>query len=123
MDLTHGTWGERLRTFRSGNCLVTLLWLKPHKRCSWHKHQHQYNQFTVISGKLGIKTNIGSIEEPGQRQITWIGPRQSFIVKPGVTHEFRTGALGAVIEEVAYTVFDESDIQRELLGGNLKGEE
>jgi len=63
MEQAHGTWGDRLRTFRTDDCLVTILYLKPKQRCSWHFHNTAYNQFTVIAGKLGVKTDIGMTVE------------------------------------------------------------
>ena len=116
MDIQHGSWGERIRTYRCDNALVTILYLRPNKRCSWHSHKTCFNQFFVVTGKLGIKTDIGPY---GQRQITKIGPMQAFTVNPGVTHEFQTYDEPTIIEEVAYVKYDPSDIFREQLGGDL----
>jgi len=116
VDIQHGTWGDRIRTYRTDNALVTILYLKPNKRCSWHSHATQYNQFFVISGKLGIKTDIGPGE---QRNLTTIGERQAFTVPPGVTHEFQTYDEPTIIEEVAYVKYDSNDIHRKQLGGDL----
>jgi mannose-6-phosphate isomerase-like protein (cupin superfamily) len=110
MEQAHGTWGDRLRTFQTDNCLVTLLFLQPKRRCSWHFHETAYNQFTVISGKLGVKTDIG---------LTVLTPKQCFTVPPGRYHEFQTYNEATVIEEVAYVKYDESDIKRTKLGGPL----
>jgi D-lyxose ketol-isomerase len=70
-----------------------------------------WNRFTVISGKLGVKTDKG--------HTTVIGPKQMFEVEPGVKHEFQTYEEPAIVEEVAYVKYDEHDIQRERLGGPL----
>ena len=110
MEQQHGTWGDRLRTFQSDNCLVTLLFLKPKRRCSWHYHVTAFNQFTVISGKLGVKTEHG---------LTMVYPKQCFTVSPGIYHEFQTYDKPTIIEEVAYVKYDEHDIQRTKLGGTL----
>ena len=118
MDIQHGTWGERIRTYRTDNALVTILYLSPNKRCSWHSHKTCYNQFFCISGKLGIKTDVGP---EGQRQVTVIEAKQAFTVKPGVTHEFQTYDEPAIVEEVAYVKYDEADIHRLQLGGDIRG--
>ena len=89
---------------------MTILYLFPNKRCSWHKHTTQYNQFFVISGRLGVKTVNG---------LTEITPKQSFTVPPGVMHEFQTYDEPTIIEEVAYVKYDEYDIHRKKLGGDL----
>ena len=110
MEQAHGTWGDRLRTYQNDNCLITILFLKPKRRCSWHFHSNAYNQFTVISGKLGVKTDIG---------LTVLYPKQCFTVPPGRKHEFQTYDKPTIIEEVAYVKYDESDIHRIELGGTL----
>lgn len=106
----HGTWGERLRTFQWDAGLVTLLFLKKNTRCSWHNHCKTWNQFTLISGKVGIKTDKG--------HETILGPKQQFTVEPDIFHEFRVYE-DSILEEIAYVCYDESDITREKLGGPL----
>ena len=116
MDTQHGTWGERTRVWENPYELHTILSLIPGKRCSWHKHDHSYNMFYVISGELTIKTDIG----PGtQRNYTTITQGQSFTVKPGVFHEFRTGDKNTTVYEIAYVKYSEHDIFREQLGGDM----
>jgi len=110
MEQQHGTWGDRLRTFQNSSCLVTLLFLKPNKRCSWHSHKTAFNQFTVIKGVLGVKTENG---------LTKVYPKQCFTVPPGVMHEFQTYKLPVIVEEIAYVEYNENDIDREKLGGPL----
>lgn len=110
MEQQHGTWGDRLRTFQNNSCLVTILFLKPNKRCSWHSHKTAFNQFTVIEGTLGVKTENG---------LTKVHPKQCFTVPPGVMHEFQTYDDFTVVEEVAYVEYNENDIDREKLGGAL----
>ena len=111
MEATHGTWGNRIKTFQWDGGLVTILYLEPNQRCSWHVHKAQYNQFFCIEGKVGIKTDKG--------HITWLGPKHVFTVEPGVQHEFRTDEEGALIQEVAYVKYDENDIDRKLIGGPM----
>lgn len=108
----HGTWGERLRTFQWDGGLVTLLFLQPNKRCSWHVHKANWNQFTLITGKVGIKTDRGF-------ETILKNPKDTFTVEPGVWHEFRVYEH-SVVEEVAYRMFDENDIDRKELGGDLE---
>jgi quercetin dioxygenase-like cupin family protein len=112
MEQTHGTWGERLRTFRTNDALITLLFLKSGNRCSWHKHVAAFNKFTVASGKIGILTDKG--------YETILTAKQEFTVDPGVKHEFRVYE-DSIVEEIAYVQYDEHDIQRETLGGPLNG--
>ncbi len=113
MEQTHGTWGNRLKTFEWDGGLVTLLFLEPHQQCSYHFHKTTYNQFTVISGVLGVETEKGFT--------TRLAPKQTFTVEPGVKHKFITYDLKTVVEEVAYTKYLPEDIYRTVLGGSTKG--
>ena len=118
MDTGHGTWGIRTRTFKTNDILVTILRLVPKKKCSWHSHKAAYNQFYVIEGRLGIKTDIGPKE---QQQTTILTPGQSFTIPPGITHQFMTYELPTIVEEIAYVEYDEGDINRKELGGDYNG--
>lgn len=108
---THGTWGERLQTFSWDGGLVTLLWLLPNQRCSYHSHKQNWNRFICVSGCLGVKTDKG--------HITKITSKQMFEVEPGVMHEFQTYDEPTIIQEIAYVTYDPEDIQRDILGGPL----
>jgi mannose-6-phosphate isomerase-like protein (cupin superfamily) len=108
---THGTWGERLRTFCWDGGIVTLLWLKPNKRCSWHSHKTAWNRFICIKGEVGIRTDKG--------YVTHLTPKQMFEVEPGVTHEFQTYDKETIIEEICYTRYNPEDIYRIEEGGPL----
>ena len=116
MQQTHGTWGRRVVTRSDSYSVTTILYLDPNKRCSWHYHNHSYNQFYVISGILEVKTDIGPDE---QRNFTTITQGQSFTVPPNVTHEFRTKGEPTIVEEIAYVEFDKNDIHRKMLGGDI----
>jgi len=114
MTITHGTWGDRHSIFTSDSSIVTVLKLKGSKRCSWHKHAHSFNHFFVISGVLGIKTDIGN---------TLLHPGESFTVPPGVFHEFQTPNSDAIVVEIAYTRYNSGDIIRQELGGDYETEQ
>jgi mannose-6-phosphate isomerase-like protein (cupin superfamily) len=120
MEVTHGTWGIRTVTFKGDNHICTILVLMPHKRCSWHYHKTAYNQFYVVAGELGVKTDIGP---KGQRQTIKMQAGQTFTVPPGVTHEFQTYDKKTIVEEIAYVKYDPSDIHRNQLGGDMPKDE
>jgi len=115
MEQTHGTWGRRIITRQDSYSVTTILYLEPNKRCSWHNHNHSYNQFFVIEGELNVKTDIGP---EGQINQTTLTEGQFFTVFPGVTHEFSTNGDRTIIEEIAYVEFDKNDINRKELGGD-----
>lgn len=114
MEVYHGTWGKRVVTRKDNYTLTTILYLDPKQRCSWHTHKTAYNQFFVISGELGVKTNCGPKETC---RVTHVFPGQIFTVPPGVTHEFKTYKYPTIVEEIAYVQYDQSDIDRIKLGG------
>lgn len=111
MEQLHGIWGNRLITFQKQNILITILWLVPNKRCSWHYHKHNWNQFTCISGTVGIRTDKGFV--------TLLTEKQTFTIEPGIYHQFEVYKEPAVVQEISYVKFDENDIVRERSGGNL----
>ena len=111
MEQLHGVWGNRLKVFEWNGGLITILWLVPNKRCSWHVHHKTINQFTCIKGKLGIKTDKGFT--------TIITEKQSFTVEEEEWHEFQTYNEPTIIVEIAYVKFDPHDIIRKKLGGDL----
>ena len=104
------TWGQRTKIFENDLCEVCLLQLVPKQRCSWHSHKGKINQFYVIEGELGIKTEWGE---------TILGPEEFFTIFPPDRHEFQTHEKPAKVIEVAFVKLDPEDIQREILGGPL----
>jgi len=113
MQAFHGSWGNRHITFSWDGGISTILFLEPHQRCSLHLHRTAWNQFFVIQGKLGVKTDKGYTTE--------LGPRQVFTVEPGVEHEFLTYDEPTIVEEVAYVRYNPADIDRKRLGGPVNG--
>jgi len=114
MERTRKTWGEKWNLFRNDLCEVSLLYLKPNRRCSYHKHQTKFNLFFVVTGKLFIKMHDGV--EVG---ITEVLARQSFTTRPLEPHEFQTKKSPAIVIEIMYVKYDPKDIEREDQGGKL----
>lgn len=110
MERTYKTWGEKWTLFQNDLCEVSILHLKPNRRCSWHTHQSKFNQFFVIGGKIRIKTEWGT---------STVTKGQIFTTKPGEWHEFQTTDNPALIQEIMYVQYSADDIQRKKLGGIL----
>ena len=110
MERTKKAWGEKWNIFQNDLNEVSILYLTPKKRCSWHYHTAKYNLFFVIEGEVFIKTewDIGKIEKG-----------QIFTVAPGEKHEFQTRDKPAILIEVMYVQYKESDIFREKPGGKI----
>jgi quercetin dioxygenase-like cupin family protein len=71
--------------------------------------------FYVIEGQLGVKTD--------REYTTKLSPGDiPFVSEPGLAHEFKTYRLKTIVVEIAYIkepTFDENDIVRKFLGGNV----
>lgn len=111
MERTYKTWGEKWNVFQNDLCEVSLLYLKPNQRCSWHRHQTKWNQFFVIAGELYIKLEDG---------IAKLQKGQIFTTHPGEYHEFQTHENRCVVQEIMYVKYDAEDIERKLIGGSLQ---
>lgn len=112
MERSHKSWGEKWNLFQNDLCEVSILYLQPNQRCSWHKHTAKYNQFFVIEGTIYVKTESGTAE---------VGKNQIFTTNPGEYHEFQTHKQAAIIQEIMFVRYDPEDIQRETIGGPLNG--
>lgn len=114
MERTYKTWGEKWNIFSNDLNEVSVLFLEPNQRCSWHKHQSKYNFFYVAAGEIGIKTEWG---------VAMVETHEIFTTSPGEWHEFQTYDNTAVVIEIMYVKYDPEDIQREKLGGPLAEED
>jgi len=114
MKRTGKTWGEKAELFRNDLCEVSVLYLKPRNRCSWHSHFGKFNLFYVNEGELYIKLDNGVSTE-----VHVVPEGGVFTVPPRQKHEFQTCDKAAVVTEVMFVRYDSLDIQRELLGGPL----
>jgi mannose-6-phosphate isomerase-like protein (cupin superfamily) len=112
MERSHKSWGEKWNLFQNDLCEVSILYLQPNQRCSWHTHKAKFNQFFVIEGVLYVKTESG---------VAIVETNQIFTTRPGEMHEFQTGSEPATIQEIMYVKYDAEDIQRETIGGPLNG--
>lgn len=108
-------WGERWLVRKDSTHAVSYLEIKRGYRCSWHTHTTKYNLFVVIEGTLQLV-----IEEMGEKYAVTLTRGESFVIKPGQSHEFQGITDCSVIEEM-YVEYEEGDIQRApgKLGGEL----
>lgn len=114
MERTSKTWGEKYNIFQNDLCEVSILYLQPNQRCSWHTHRAKFNKFYVIGGELYIKLDNGV-----SKVVSSLREKDSFVTRPGEFHEFQTHDKPAIVLEIMYVKYDENDIQREIIGGPL----
>lgn len=112
MERTRKSWGEKNNFFQNDTCEVSVLYLEPNQRCSWHRHEAKYNLFYVLDGKLVLKLEDGETE---------VLPGQIFTTIPGEFHEFQTRELDTICIEVMYVKYDAHDIIRTIVGGSING--
>lgn len=105
-------WGYTTEFFRNAMVSAHHLEIRKGGYCSEHRHEHKYNIFYVISGKLEITIwrDVGKID------VTIISAGQATAVSPGFYHKFK--ALTDVhCIEVYQVLLIEPDIDRRSRGG------
>ena len=88
--------------------------IKPEHRCSFHVHRFKHNAFYIIDGKLFIDYMRADFE-PYKSITLW--PGDTWTVRPGVHHQFRTGIPPCAALEMYYTEPLSEDIIRRNVGG------
>ena len=109
MKATDKIWGKRCVVHQDSTHTTNILWLRAGHRCSWHSHQTKWNLFVVLQGLVGVRTEEGE-------KLLHLG--EEALVAPGKMHEFRVYEDGVMLE-VMYVEYDDDDIEREILGGEL----
>ena len=115
MRIEKKVWGERWMIREDSVHTTNILNLVKGNRCSWHYHQQKYNLFAVITGKIRI---VRGIPETNHRISCDLIAGDTFIVSPGIWHEFQVIESGIIVEEM-YVQYDDEDIEREKLGGPI----
>jgi mannose-6-phosphate isomerase-like protein (cupin superfamily) len=95
---------------------VHRLTILPNVQCSMHMHQHKWNSFHVISGRLIIEVEKSDYPLTDK---TELGPGESTTVKPGEYHRFRTGDEPCEAIECYYPAALSEDIKRRDCGGEV----
>jgi len=105
-------WGYTTEFFRNAMVSAYHLEIKKGGYCSEHRHQHKYNVFYVISGKLEL-----TIWRDAQKtDVTVIGPGQATAISPGFYHKFKGITECHAIEMYQVLLIGE-DIERRTVGG------
>lgn len=107
-------WGLTTEIYRSFNFSAHHLSINQYGYCSKHRHQHKYNLFYVLKGRLKI-----TIWRDGHPDITVLIPGQTSAISPGFFHQFE-GLENTECIEIYYVFLEEPDIERESQGGIKK---
>jgi len=100
-------WGTTDDFFANAIVSAHYLEIKKGGYCSKHKHQHKYNQFYVISGKLEITI----WRDRGLKDTTILEEGDSSAVPPGFYHKFRALEETQCVE-IYQVILQEPDIER-----------
>lgn len=99
-------WGRNTEIFHNDTVSVNFLELVKGGVCSWHFHRHKHNIFSLVSGKVLIKTEHNEIPlEPGN----------SILVQSPMKHQFEALEDSKMIE-VMFVQYMSEDIIRETQG-------
>lgn len=109
MKVTNKIWGQRWLVHQDSTHTTNILHLKEGYCCSWHYHKTKWNLFVVLSGLVGIKTEIGEV---------FLHAGEEMKIAPGAMHEFRVYENGIMIE-IMYVEYDDDDIERKTIGCSL----
>lgn len=112
MENIHKVWGDRRRIHLDDKNEIDLLYIKKDTFCSTHNHKDKINKFIVVSGKVRIETEFGSVI---------LKENESWVSMPPQKHRF-CAEVDSVMIEIAYVeegLIDPDDINRESQGGRL----
>ena len=114
MRLIQGkVWGETRPLFAQNNVELHHISIDAGAHCSKHMHEHKYNQFYVLDGRLSVqvwKNDYSLIDE------TILDGGESTVVAPGEYHQFKALADTEALEWY-WVELDARDIQRDTVGG------
>lgn len=103
-------WGYRHRILKTKETEVDLLFLDAKSECSIHRHEAKINRFVLLSGRIQIKTDMGTKE---------LVINEPFDVEPPSIHQFII-LKDSVMIELAFVKsgeIDVNDIERFRQGG------
>lgn len=107
-------WGSTRTIFDKNNVMINYLVLdKGHAWCSKHHHQHRYNMFYLISGKVKISTWKNDYDLVDE---VILEPEQGTAVSFGEKHRFEV-LEDSVMLEIYWVELDPKDIVRDTVGG------
>jgi len=107
-------WGQTQSVFAWNGVSAHSIRVKAGGYCSKHSHQHRWNRFLVLRGRLLVR-----IWKDGSPDETVVSEGGVSDVPPGVRHQFE--ALEDVeAVEFYWTVCDDGDIDRHGTVGGMK---
>jgi len=112
-------WGTTQMAFAYNGTEAHAITVEQGGYCSRHFHEHKWNRFLVLSGKLAVRIFWGT--DDNKVDETVLMPGQVTDVPPGVRHEFE-GLEDTLAVEFYWTVLDAGDIDREGSQGGMKGD-
>lgn len=109
------TWGYTTEIFRNAIVSAHHLEIKEGGFCSEHKHQHKFNLFYVITGKLELTIWRDKTLE----DVTVLTNGQNSAIPPGFYHKFK-GLTEVDCIEFYQVLLIDPDIERRTVGGKKR---
>lgn len=106
------TWGHTTEFFRNAIVSAHHLEIEQGGFCSEHRHEHKFNLFYVISGKLELTI----WREEDIMDVTVVGAGQASAIPPGFWHKFKALTRVDCIEIYQVLLLD-PDMERRIQGG------
>ena len=113
-------WGTKYNLYTDHFTSTDVCWVKAGGHCSWHFHEHQYNAFFVLSGRLKIIREYKP--ESSNKVIQIIGTQEEHrraFIHPLHKHKFIAHDGECVFVEMGNVRYSKDDIFRDQtdLGG------
>tara|TARA_R100000306_G_C4315560_1_gene112449 strand:+ start:274 stop:663 length:390 start_codon:yes stop_codon:yes gene_type:complete len=106
-------WGWKYNAYRDHYLCVDLCYVNKDGHCSWHYHNHQYNAFLVLFGKLQVIREYSP--ESDKKIISTIGvgcASRKTRIHPLHNHKFEA-LENTIFLEIGSVRYDQDDIIRD----------
>jgi len=107
-EVENKVWGTTSKIHDNNLSKTSVLEIKRGGTCSWHYHEHRYNVFYVVSGKIVVRW---CPSKHGEKHELYLLPGNSLIIAPGESHEFMA-MVDSIVVEVDYADNRPGDIVR-----------
>lgn len=104
-------WGTTSKLFNRNNVEVHLVHIEKGGYCSIHKHDHKFNEFVVIKGKVKLTEWKDDLKDR-----TCLESGDSAVISPGHFHQFKATEKTTLLE-IYWVSLEENDIVRKTTGG------
>lgn len=110
MQIIPKIWGKTAKIYDSSNTEMYIAWINNNGQSSKHYHEHKYNYFYVVSGKLII--NVWDKNTDQVSAIT-LGPEDTLTIENKIWHQF-IALESTILIEIYWVEINDQDIIRNI---------